>query len=382
MKCTLLSLFTIFIGLSLFAQGVPTLDNGLLLDYYQNQRFADAADYLKKTFPEPVTDIKILSGLAYSSQMAGRLPEAEGYYERIYMADTTNTAVMFSLGSLNARRGNNIKALAYYKKILLADSTNFNVYKQMAVLSQNTGGVADAIIYLQKANKLNPVEPDVAYDLITFYLNLKQYKKADTVVSIAFRDDTANLLLLFGKAQIDFRLEKYPMTIIECNKLMQAGEQNSSIVNMLGTSYYNLKDYKNCIAAFKLMETSQTASETSYYYTAMSFKALKNHAMAVLYFDKAIKEAVSPNVNSYYSEMADSYDQMHKLKKATAAYQKSLLYGEMPLTYYSLASLYDTELKKKSTALGYYKKFLKSNPPEKEKSYIDYAKRRIGELSR
>ena len=114
----------------------------------------------------------------------------------------------------------------------------------------------------------------------------------------------------------------------------------------------------------------------------MSFKALKNQIQAVLYFDKAIKEAVSPNVNSYYSEMADSYDQMHKLKKATAAYQKSLLYGEMPLTYYSLANLYDTELKKKPIALSYYKKFLKSNPSEKEKAYVEYAKRRINELIR
>jgi len=141
----------------------------------------------------------------------------------------------FNLGSVNVRRGNNVKALGYYKKILLKDSTNFNVFKQMASLSQNTGNVTDAITYLTKANKINPIEPDVAYDLTSFFINLKLYKKADTVVTVALQADTSNLLLLFGKAQINYRLEKFPETVIVCNKLIQAGDRISIVISMLGT---------------------------------------------------------------------------------------------------------------------------------------------------
>jgi hypothetical protein len=53
------------------------VDDALLLDYYQNQRFAEAADYLKTVYTEPITDLKALSQLAYTANMAGRLPEAE-----------------------------------------------------------------------------------------------------------------------------------------------------------------------------------------------------------------------------------------------------------------------------------------------------------------
>ena len=381
MKYTSLIVFALFLIKEVYAQDTTKVNNALLLDYYQNQRFTEAADYLKKSYPEPITDTKALSGLAYASQMAGRLPEAENYYERLLTIDSTNTAILFNLGSINVRRGNNVKAIAFYKKILLKDSVNFNVFKQMASLSQNTGNIPDAIYYLQKANKINPIEPDVAYDLTAFYLNLKLYKKADTVVGAALKADTTNLLLLFGKAQIDFRLYKFAETAVECRKLIQAGEQNSIVINMLGTSYYNLKNYQDCISTFKMMEESKTATETSYYYTAMSFKTLKNQAMAVEYFDKAIKEAISANVNSYYNEMADSFDQLHKLKKAVDSYKKGLLYGVIPLTYYSLASLYDTELRKKALALSYYRRYLKSGPSPNERPYIEYSKRRITELS-
>ena len=86
-----------------FGQQPAKADETLLLEYYQSQRFADAADYLKKTYPEPVTDTKALTQLAYTSQMAGKLADAEGYYQRIYDRDSTNITVLFNLGAINIR---------------------------------------------------------------------------------------------------------------------------------------------------------------------------------------------------------------------------------------------------------------------------------------
>jgi len=381
MKGNILTLILVGMFNSLIAQQNIKADDSLLLEYYQTQRFSEAADYLKKTYPEPVSDVKILSGLAYASQMAGRLPDADGYYQRIYNADTTNIATLFNLGSINARRGNDAKAIGFYKKILIKDSTNFNVLKQMGTLSQNAGNVTDAMNYLRKANKINPVEPNVAYDLANFYLNFKLYKNADTVVYIALQADTSNLLLLFAKAQTVYRLEKYPETVEVCNKLIKSGDQISVVINMLGISYFHLNQYVNSINTFKILEQNQTPSETSYYYTAMSYKALKDQKMAIIYFNKAIKEAVSPNASSYYSEVGDSYDKLHQLKKSVNAYEKSLLYGVTPITYYALANMYDSELKNKNQALQNYRKYLKSNPPQEQYSYITYAKRRIAELA-
>src|ERR1700749_2314411 len=130
MKITLLTLFATALAIQAFAQNQSHADDAVLVEYYQTQRYAEAADYLKKAYPEPVTDLKPLTQLAYTSQMAGRLADAESYYQRVYSADSTNTTVLFNLGSINLRRGNNLKAEIYYKKIAQRDTTNFMVFKQ------------------------------------------------------------------------------------------------------------------------------------------------------------------------------------------------------------------------------------------------------------
>lgn len=378
MKNLFITLFLTLSVLQIHAQ--QTASDSLLLDYYQNQRFADAADYLKKTYPEPVTDLKVLTKLAYTSKMASRLPDAENYYQRIYATDTTSLANLYNMSEIIKRRGNNKKALAYVKKILLKDTTNFDVYKQLADLSQNVGDIPGSIVYLQKANHINPLNPDVAYDLSSFYINLKLYGNAESVIDKALFADTANLLLLKGKAQASYALKKYPVTIAITKKLIDAGEQAGSIVSMLATSYYMTGNYPDCIKTFKTLEDSNTGTEASYYYTAMSYKALHNNSKAITYLDKSIEEAISTGVSSYYSEKGDSYDRLHQLKNAVQAYQKSLLYKPDPITYYALATLYDTELKNKATAIKYYKKYLASKPKESQKTYIAYSKQRIKSL--
>jgi len=133
MKNLFITLFLILSVSQLCAQ--QAANDSLLLDYYQNQRFADAADYLKKIYPEPVTDIKVLAKLAYTSKMASRLPDAENYYQRIYATDTTSLTNLYNMSEIIKRRGNNKKAIVFVKKILLKDTTNFDVYKQLADLS-------------------------------------------------------------------------------------------------------------------------------------------------------------------------------------------------------------------------------------------------------
>jgi len=158
---------------------------------------------------------------------------------------------------------------------------------------------------------------------------------------------------------------------------------SSDVINMLGASYFMVKRYKECISAFEILETNKTTSETSFYYTAMSYKALHDQEKAIEYLKKAIKSAISSNVDSYYAEMGDSYDKLNRLNKAVNAYQKSLLYDSKPMiTYYVLANLYDSELKNKANAVKYYRKYIKASPPQKQNTYLAYAKSRLKDLSR
>ncbi|WP_454803050.1 tetratricopeptide repeat protein [Mucilaginibacter phyllosphaerae] len=367
---------------SVYAQETTKIDDALLLDYYQTQRFADAADYLKKTYQEPINSTKALGQLAYTSNMAGRLADAEGYYQRIYNIDSTNTPVLFSLGSLNLRRGNNAKAELYYKRILTNDTTNFMVYKQLATISSDKSDFDNYIYYLQKANRINPAEPDVAADLSDFYVKVKFNALAEKVLTLAITADPENIILLNSLMRLQYAQKKWPETISTCLKLVDFGNNSAQVLIKLGVAYYNTKNYECSLATFVSIDDIGQ-NETSYYYTALAYKALKDQNMSIAYMEKAITEGLSENIGSYYGEIADSNEKLFRYKKAITAYQKGLQFSETPMIYYALAGLYDDHLKDKKNAVKYYKKYLAGKPSiEKQKSYIDYSKSRLATLGR
>ncbi|WP_184542828.1 tetratricopeptide repeat protein [Mucilaginibacter sp. FT3.2] len=363
------------------AQQPGTANDALLLDLYQNQRFAEAAELLKKTYPEPVTDIRVLSKLAYTSQMAGKLPDAEGYYQRMYVIDSANNGVLYNLASINLRRGNNVKAEMFYKILSQKDTTNFLVFKQLSKIYRDKNDLESMVIYLQKANKLNPADADVASDLSDMYVNLKQTDQAEKVLDGAISQDPENIVLLQSLLKLSYAEKNYEVAKNTCLKLIAAGAENGLVLTRLESAYYNLKQYECSIDAFKrIPEISQ--SETSYYIAALTYKELKDQSQAIENLGKAIEAGISPNISDYYTEMADSYDVRKKYKAAIHAYEKALQFDEKPIIYYLMATMYDGSLKNKKQAVKYYKKFMSTKPTGKQQKYVAYAQARATELSR
>jgi tetratricopeptide (TPR) repeat protein len=375
----ILSIFICCIS-RLSAQQLPAGNDSLLLDYYQNQRFAEAADYLKKTYPEPVTNIKVLSKLAYTSQMAGKMPDAEAYYQRMYDIDSTNNTVLFSLGAINLRRGNNAKAEVYYKILSQKDSTNFIVYKQLGKIAADKSDYAAMIIYLQKANKINPAEPDVASDLSDTYVGLKQNDAAEKVLNVAITSDPENIVLLQSLLKLTYAQNKYAEVKNTCLKLIALGNESAYVLTKLEGAYYNLKEYACSVETFAGIP-GLYQSETSYYIAALAYKALKDQSMAITCLEKAIDAGISPNISDYYAEMADSHEARKKYKVAITNYQKALQFKEKPIIYYLMATMYDSELKNKKLAVKYYKKFISCKLTDKQQKYLAYSRSRVTELA-
>jgi tetratricopeptide (TPR) repeat protein len=269
----------------------------------------------------------------------------------------------------------------YYKKIIEKDTTNFMVYKQLANISYDQSDPANQLIYLKKANQLNPAEPDVASDLGDLYVALKQFSLAKNILDDAISQDPENAVLLLSELKLAYSQNDWADTKAAAMALTQTGNHSGFVLTRLGVAYYYLKDYECCLETLSEMSPMEQ-TETSCYFTAMAYKGINDQPNAIVYMTKAIDEGISANICNYYSEMADSYETLKKFKKSIIAYQKGLQFEEKPLIYYLMATLYDSDLKNKKVALGYYKKYLAANPPAKEEKYIVFAKSRIGLLKR
>jgi tetratricopeptide (TPR) repeat protein len=362
-----------------FCQETKQIDDARLLEYYQDQHYADALTYLKTSFPEPITDVKALSRLAYTSQLANKLSDAEAYYQRAYNIDTTNRTILFNMAAINMRRGNIPTAELYYKHILLNDTTNFTVYSQLASISQGRNDTINTINYLQKANQLNPADVNTATDLADILTTQKQFDKAAALLNKAAESDPENVIILLSTAKLFYTEKKWAQTVEVCEKLKRMQAAHGEIITKLGISYYNLNNFA-CGAETFASLGSLEQSEYTYYYAALCYKGLKDEPNAIAFMNKAISEGISPNIASYYGEIAESEEKRSRHRSAANAYLKGLQFSETPTIYYLLANLYDTQLKDKKNAVKYYKKYLASKPPAKQQTYIAFTKSRLEQL--
>ncbi|RYD89305.1 MAG: hypothetical protein EOP54_25825, partial [Sphingobacteriales bacterium] len=225
-------------------------------------------------------------------------------------------------------------------------------------------------------------EPDVASDLSEVYISMKFVAQAEKVLTKAIVNDPENIILLNSLMKLQYAQKKWPETIATCLKLINYGNTSGQVLTKLGVAYYNTKSYECSVSAFMSMD-ELSRNETSYYYTGLGYKALKDQPYAIFYLQKAITEGISPNTGAYYGEVADSNEKLHKWSKAITAYQKSLEFDETPMVYYSLANVYDTNLKDKKNAHKYYRKFLACKlDVEKQKGFVDYSKSRVAALGK
>lgn len=365
-----------------FSQEASKLDNEKLLDFIQTQRYKEAAEYIKSVYPGVINDDKIISRLGYVYYMNGNLPEAEQNYLLLFKKDTLNKSILMNLASLNNRRGNYLVSTGYYRKILQIDSTIFNVYKQLADIGQITND-SNTVNYLKKANMLNPIDGDVAYDLGDLYIGKKNFKAADSVLKVALQADTTNLLLYRAKAKLAYATKDYKELITICEKLFNGGDHTPTVYKWMGNANFYLKSYRKSIDTFLELEKLEELEESALYMTAKSYKSLSDEKNAIDYYMRAIKAgtASSESVFFYYYELGDLYKSVKKPKLSVQAYEKSVQYQETPFAYYMLATIYDQELKNKMTALKYYRKYVSLTGREAEyNEYLTYARARISEL--
>ncbi|MDP2415817.1 lipopolysaccharide assembly protein LapB [Daejeonella sp.] len=185
-----------------------------------------------------------------------------------------------------------------------------------------------------------------------------------------------------GKAELAYAMKDWNGVTDICSVIIRDGDRSPNIVKMLEEAYYSIGKYQQAIDILEGMEANDMKTESTLYFIAMSYKALKNYNKSVDYLNKTIKESISTNTAGYYAQIGDVMEKSQLTSKSLEAYQKSLFFDNKPLTLYTIATIYDQKLKQPKTALSYYKRYINSKPPVEQKAYIEYCNYRISQLSK
>lgn len=382
MKKLLLFIFLLISAQFSNAQSKSTLDKDKVLDYFQNQQYAEAAAYLQGIYKENSTSPKELNQLAYAYLMAGKLPEAEKNYLKLYSQKPNDPALLLNLANINTRRGNTDKAKGYLQEILKTDSTNFNAIKQMAFLSKEDRDTSARINYLKKANVLNPTDADVVSDLSELYFKQNAFQKAEEILEPALNADSSNLQLLKLRMPINIASKKYKEAVQTGETLLSYGDSSSFVLNNLAKSHFLLLQYQPALNYYLKINKDTEDQEMLFYNISLSYRGIKDYKNAVLYLQKTIKEAISPKTASYYGLLGDSFENINKNEEANTVYKRGLLFENNGNLYYNIALLYETKLNDKKNAISYYNQYLKTIDPQAQPKLISFIKSKIDELKR
>ena len=96
----------------------------------------------------------------------------------------------------------------------------------------------------------------------------------------------------------------------------------------------------------------------------------------------SINASISNNIDVYYQELGVNRESLKQYKTSLINYKKALEYDGSNTINYSIARIYDAELKLPITALSYYKAYLKkANKKDKDDlPYIEYSEARVKEI--
>ncbi|WP_231462173.1 lipopolysaccharide assembly protein LapB [Pedobacter sp. Leaf132] len=375
-KLIILLLFALSISVSAQNQA---FDKEKLFELYQLQKYSEAADYLSKIYGDDTKDLKALSQIGYCYMMADKTADAEKFYAKANQLQPENLSILFNLASIVAKRGNNNKANTLYEQIIKIDSNSFSAYKQLANLQTEPLSVKK-INYLRKANKLNPTDADVVFDLAELYMKSNLFSMAKTILAPALKVDSTNIQLLKIKLPIALSQSQLDEALATGQKLLALGDSSSFVMNNLGKVYYMKKEFQKGLDCFKKVSklADEDSNEGLYYNMALCYRGLKDYNNAAVYFTKAINAGISKKTLLYYTKLGESYEQIEKFESAAAAYRKGAFFDNEGSMLYILAQIYDMKLNQKTNAINTYAQVLKVLPnTEGNKSVFEFINKRM-----
>lgn len=320
---------------------------------------------------------EVLQRKGYCLFQMGNYSDAIDQYKKVMKVDSMNTHVLYQLGQVYGRNKQYADAYACYKKLILMDSLNSFYYKQYGIAASHANDPIISLANFFRAITLNPRDTEAHALLGDMLLEADQFQMADSILTQALKiNPNPQLSLLLAKAQLGE--EKYEDVIRTTEELMVKNDTLPSYARLLGISYFQLDQFDKVILYMDHLLKNNLKADWIYYYLGVSYKQLNKPDSAIIFLNKAIDAGISENISTYYTQLANSYEDIKDFKSAIKYYRAAYENSRKNILLYHLARNYDVYYKDKTTAIAYFKKYLNSD--DTIKLARDYTKTRLKAL--
>jgi len=370
-------LFAMLFVLPFVACFSQSFEKNKVVDLVQNQQYEEALNYLK---PFSVTDsqnLQVLNYLGFLNNLIENNREATKFYQKSFEIDSNNIAALQYLGNVN-NTDNKPQALSMLHRLIRLQPARAPNYRLLGKLYKSKRQKDSALIYCNIAYTISPADFKNAAALAEVLLDTKNFNRADSVIEAGLLRDSVNITLLTLSVKSAFEAKDYQRACVQGEKLIRLNEVSLIPLSNMALSYFNLKQYNDCLRVCDYMLFNELNGETIFYYKAKALAGLKQYPQSNDQFQFCLDNAISNNLELYYYNIGQNYEALKLYNKAIASYDTAYYFSKDPLMNYNIAVVYETQLKNLSLAKKYYGKFLAESKPKtaEEKKVFAYVKER------
>jgi len=364
-----------------YAQQKDSIDKALVVNWFQDQQYEQAATYLQSRVNPANTNHLALLGYAYYQW--GKWPETIHAYQQILQLDSQHISAHQYLAAIYTQQENPGSAIPHYQKLISLRPQQALYYRQLSFAYFAARAQDSGFACLQKAYALNPSDAKVVVRLAEEWMDQQRYAAADSVLQPYLATDSLQTSVIIPAIKNAFYRKDYPRAIALGQRLIRLKVISATAYTYVAAACYYNKQYQECIYVNDFLTTQQLNSEATMYYAAMAYTALKDYTRSNELLQLCIDLSKSKSLDDYYTAMGANYENMESYKKATVCLDTAYYLFHSPLRQYSIARIYDQFLQDPAAAKRYYRRYLLlAGRKEEDPAVSKYVQRRLGEMEK
>ncbi|MGG9963132.1 hypothetical protein [Ferruginibacter sp. SUN106] len=353
-------------------------DKNKISDFFQNQQYEEAINYLTPLLDADPKNISLLGYIGYANYMNDNENAAEIFYRQIFDIDSANIAALSYLAILTKIESPG-ESLSFYRRLVNLQPAKASHYRNMAELLKRKQPDSSLFFY-NKAYQLLPGDQKNSLGLADALIDNKIFIRADSIIEVALKKDSVNISFLKSAIRSGYNSGNYQNVIVPGERLVRLNDPALTALTQVALSYYSLKLYSDCIRICDYMDQQGIANERILYYEAKAWSQLKEFNKSNALLKTCINMAISKDAETYYYNLAQNHESLKQYKVAISNYDTAYYIFKNPVMKYNCGRIYELSLKNSLLARKYYTEYLaKADPKDaEEKKAYDYVKSKWG----
>ena len=354
-------------------------DRVAVLNYIQNQEYEEAIAYLAPILAADSGNTGLLGYAGFAYYMNEDYRSAGACYRRLLGMDSSNIPALHYLLLMDVDE-HPAEAMMYASRLIGLEKGRASWWRMMGELFARMNQRDSALVYFDRAYTLGPNDVRTIVGLADLLMGNRDFARVDSMVDAAIARDSLNPTLNKLAVRSAYLSQHFARAIEPGERLVRADEPSLQALTWLALSYYELKDFPDCIRVCEHMLDLGLTQESVYYYESRAWTKLAQYRTSDSLLRIALTIAISPTAEWYYDDLAANHESLHEHREAVANYDTAYYLFRDPTVLYTCGRICETELHDLAKARRYYLRYLEVAKPktEEEKKAVAYVRRRWG----